>query len=75
MIDVVLLFNIIDNESTIDQLVAMASTSHTSIHDTINKGQFMKVRNMTCVKAANMGLFTNNPFRIPAIEIKVSFPF
>lgn len=75
MVDVILLFNIIENESTIDQLVAMASTSHTSIHDTINKGQFMKVKNMTCVRSANMGLFVNNPFRIPAIEIKVQTMF
>lgn len=71
VVDVELLVAIIDQEKILSQLVAMANTSHTCLHDIVNVGQFRKVENATTVNAAMIGAFTNNKFRgIPEIEMK-----
>lgn len=71
IVDGQLLVDIIDKEEIISQLVAMANTSHTSLHGIVNEGQFRKVENATVVNAAKLGAFTNNNFRgIPDIEMK-----
>lgn len=71
IVDVQLLVALIDKEDSISQIVAMADTSHTCLHDIINVGQFRKVENATVVNAAKIGAFTNNKFRgIPDIDMK-----
>jgi DNA polymerase delta subunit 1 len=70
IVDVQLLFSIIDKELIIDQVVAMANIQSTSFHGIVNTGQFKKVEYATMVNAAKLGIFTNNDFHIPEFDPK-----
>lgn len=70
IVDVQLLVDMIDKEEIISQIVAMADTSHTCVHDIINVGQYRKVENAITVNAAKLGAFTNNKLRTPEIDFK-----
>lgn len=70
IVDVQLLVDMIDKEEIISQLVAMADTSHTSVHDIVNVGQYRKVENAITVNASKLGAFTNNKLRTPEIDFK-----
>lgn len=70
IVDVQLLVDMIDKEEIISQLVAMADTSHTCVHDIVNVGQYRKVENAITVNASKLGAFTNNKLRTPDIDFK-----
>lgn len=70
VVDVKLLFDIIDKELIMEQLMAMATTNSTSPHGIVNLGSFRKVDNATTINAAKLGLFTNNDHRLKKVDMK-----
>lgn len=70
VVDVRLLFAMMDKELFIQQLFAMANCQCTSLHGIVNAGPFQKIRNATIMNASKLDLFIGNDIKGPNYRFK-----